>query len=81
MLNEAIATEDLCKKYGSITAVKNLNLKVYAKTVIEHRPESKMADLFRGLAKRIYENEEVVVPTPLSKRDLAELAQKISRKG
>jgi nitrogenase iron protein NifH len=54
---------------------------VYAKTVIEHRPESKMADLFRGLAKRIYENEEVVVPTPLSKRDLAELAQKISRKG
>jgi ABC-2 type transport system ATP-binding protein len=30
MLNEAIATEDLCKKYGSITAVKNLNLKVYA---------------------------------------------------
>jgi nitrogenase iron protein NifH len=53
---------------------------VYAKTVIEYRPESKMADLFRGLAKRIYENEEVVVPTPLSKRDLAELAQKIRQK-
>ncbi len=53
---------------------------IYAKTVIEHKPDSEIADMFRNLATSIFENNEVVSPTPLSKGELAELAQRIRQK-
>ena len=36
-----------------------------SKTVIEADPESKQADIYRSLAKRIYENRKAYVPAPL----------------
>ncbi len=59
------------------TIMKN---EIYAKTVIEHSPDSEIADGFRHLATAIYENKETVSPTPLSKEELAELAQRIRKK-
>ena len=53
---------------------------IYAKTVIEHKPDSEIADIFRNLATSIYENKETMSPTPLSKEELAELAQRIRQK-
>ncbi|MEA2032628.1 MAG: hypothetical protein U9N41_03475 [Euryarchaeota archaeon] len=44
---------------------------IYAKTTIEHNPNSENAGIFRGLATAIYENKEMVSPTPLSKEELA----------
>ena len=53
---------------------------IYAKTTIEHKPESEIAGLFRDLAMKIYENKETVSPAPLSKEELARLAQRIRQK-
>ena len=53
---------------------------IYAKTTVEHKPESKIAGLFRDLATAIYENKETVSPAPLSKEELARLAQQIRQK-
>jgi len=57
-----------------------MECEIYAKTVIEQSPDSEIADMFRHLATSIYENKETVSPTPLSKEELAELAQRIRQK-
>ncbi len=57
-----------------------MECEIYAKTVIEQNPDSEIADMFRHLATSIYENKETVSPTPLSKEELAELAQRIRQK-
>ena len=57
-----------------------MECEIYAKTVIEQSPDSEIADMFRHLATAIYENKETVSPTPLSKEELAELAQRIRQK-
>jgi len=57
-----------------------MECEIYAKTVIEQSPDSEIADMFRHLATSIYENKETVSPTPLSKVELAELAQRIRQK-
>ncbi|HEC32042.1 MAG TPA: nitrogenase iron protein, partial [Deltaproteobacteria bacterium] len=57
-----------------------MECEIYAKTVIEQSPDSEIADIFRHLATSIYENKETVSPTPLSKEELAELAQHIRQK-
>jgi nitrogenase iron protein NifH len=53
---------------------------IYAKTVIEHEPASKIANIFRDVAMRIYKNNETVSPTPLSKEELSKLAMRIRQK-
>ena len=57
-----------------------MECEIYAKTAIEYKPDSKIADMFRNLATAIYENKETVSPTPLSKVELAKLAQRIRQK-
>ncbi len=42
-------------------------------TVIQYYPEAKQADEYRALAKRIVENEEFAIPTPLEMDELEEL--------
>ena len=42
-------------------------------TVIEYSPDHKQADEYRELARKIYENEMFVVPTPLEMDELEEL--------
>ncbi|HEX9860438.1 MAG TPA: nitrogenase iron protein [Nitrospirota bacterium] len=42
-------------------------------TVIEHAPESAQADEYRDLARKISENKNFVIPTPLTMEELEEL--------
>ena len=53
---------------------------IYGKTVIEHMPDSIIADRFRELAGAILEDGSGVTPQPLSKEKLAELARRIREK-
>ncbi len=46
---------------------------LYAKTVIEYKPDSEIADRFRELAARIFHNNTRSIPEPLSKKDLVGL--------
>jgi nitrogenase iron protein NifH len=50
---------------------------LYGRTVIEHAPDSKAADRFRILAGSILDNGTTVVPRPLTRENLAIMAQKI----
>jgi nitrogenase iron protein NifH len=43
---------------------------LYGQTVIEASPESAHADLYRELAKRVYEDQDPVIPRPLAVNDL-----------
>ncbi|MRR11632.1 nitrogenase reductase, partial [bacterium] len=43
------------------------------KTVIQYNPEHAQADEYRQLAKKITENEMMVIPTPISQDELEEL--------
>lgn len=43
------------------------------KTVIEYAPESNQAETYRRLAKHIEENQQFVIPTPLTQERLEEL--------
>ena len=53
---------------------------LYAKTVIEFKPNCEIADIFRNLAMKIYENGQRISPKPLSRKELADLALKIREK-
>ena len=53
---------------------------LYAKTVIEFKPNCEIADVFRNLAMKIYENRQRISPKPLSRKELADLALKIREK-
>jgi nitrogenase iron protein NifH len=44
---------------------------VESKTVLEHSPQSKEAEVFRELARRVMTNERPVIPTPVE--ELSEL--------
>lgn len=48
---------------------------LYGKTVIEANPTSGQADIYRKLAKYIAENENLVVPNPLSSTELRDWAR------
>jgi nitrogenase iron protein NifH len=48
---------------------------LYGKTVIEAKPASEHADIYRALAKHIAENEALVIPQPLGVSDLREWAR------
>jgi nitrogenase iron protein NifH len=42
-------------------------------TVIEYDPESKQADEYRELARKVVENDKMVVPTPCTMDELEDL--------
>lgn len=48
---------------------------LYGKTVIEAKPESEHAGIYRQLAKSIAESDETVVPSPLSATELRDWAR------
>jgi len=48
---------------------------LYGKTVIEAKPKSAQADIYRKLAKYIAENENLVVPNPLGATELRDWAR------
>ena len=73
--------DDFVAKTGtSIAGYVNRSLDVqqselYGKTVIEAKPESAQADIYRKLAKHIAENEDLVVPNPLGSSELRDWAR------
>jgi nitrogenase iron protein NifH len=48
---------------------------LYGKTVIEANPESEHAHLYRALAKTVAENEDLVIPNPISAQELRSWAR------
>ncbi len=85
-IDDLALVEEFAQSVGSkvIGAIPNdqtiMEGELYAKTTIGLNSNSKIADMFRDLATRIYENKEAVSPTPLSKEELAGLAQRIRQK-
>ena len=73
--------DDFVTKTGtSIAGYVNRSLDVqqselYGKTVIEAKPDSAQADIYRNLAKYIAENENLVVPNPLGAAELRDWAR------
>ncbi|SDB14827.1 nitrogenase iron protein NifH [Pseudobutyrivibrio sp. YE44] len=73
--------DDFVAKTGtSIAGYVNRSLDVqqselYGKTVIEAKPNSAQADIYRNLAKHIAENEDLVVPNPLGSTELRDWAR------
>ena len=73
--------EDFVEKTGtSIAGYVNRSIDVqqselYGKTVIEAKPKSAQADIYRNLAKYIAGNEDLVVPNPLGAAELKEWAR------
>jgi len=45
-------------------------------TVIEYEPEAKQADEYRELARKIYANKNLVIPTPITMDELEDLLMK-----
>lgn len=77
--NEQEMIEEFAKKLGTrmIHFVPRENdvqrAEINRKTVIEWNPEVPQADVYRGLAKSIDENEQFVVPTPMEIEELEQL--------
>jgi len=75
--------KDFAKKIGTqvIGKIPMSNIitraEIYKKTVIEYAPDSEIANTFREIAKAIYENENRVIPNPLSEEELDEITEKI----
>ena len=73
--------EDFVSKTGtSIAGYVNRSIDVqqselYGKTVIEAKPQSPQADIYRKLAKYIAENDNLVVPNPLGSTELRDWAR------
>ena len=85
-IDELALVDEFAKSVGTkvIGAIPNdptiMENEIYAKTAIELNPNSEIAGIFRDLATRIFENKETVSPTPVSKEDLAGMAQRIRQK-
>jgi len=47
------------------------------KTVLEYAPDSEIADMFRELALAIFDNDDRIVPKPLSDAELDEINEEI----
>ena len=77
--NEHEMIEEFAKKLGTqmIYFVPRENdvqrAEINRKTVIEWKPEVPQADVYRGLAKAIDDNEKFVIPTPLEIEELESL--------
>ncbi len=51
------------------------------RTVLEHAPKTRMAALYRQLAKRMLGNRSLVVPRPVEERDIEDMIVKIRARG
>ncbi|MBP5607663.1 MAG: AAA family ATPase [Lachnospiraceae bacterium] len=73
--------EDFVEKTGtSIAGYVNRSIDVqqselYGKTVIEAKPKSAQADIYRELAKYIARNDDLVIPNPMGVAELKEWAR------
>ena len=50
---------------------------IYGQTVIERFPDSRIADVFREISRRIIQNKGSEIPNPLPKEELLRLARRI----
>lgn len=73
--------DDFAKRTGTTVAgyversIDVQQSELYGKTVIEAKPNSAQADIYRSLAKYISENENLVVPNPLGQSELRDWAR------
>ncbi|MFA5331588.1 MAG: nitrogenase iron protein [Methanoregula sp.] len=69
---------------GLVGKVPNSHLiaeaEIEGKTVIEYAPDSEIAQLYREMARAIFENTKKTIPKPLEAFEMAELGQKIKEK-
>jgi len=81
MENERELVENFAKKVGSelicyIPRSRDVReAEINRKTVIEHKPDSEQATIYRNCAKTIMNNENLTIPTPMELEDLENLAQ------
>jgi nitrogenase iron protein NifH len=83
VINEPSIVEEFASKIGTKVMgeipMSNIITKseIYKKTVIEYAPDSEVADIFRNISNAIYENNNRVVPNPLSEEGIDEITGKI----
>ncbi|XRO75250.1 nitrogenase iron protein [Methanocaldococcus sp. 28A] len=83
VINAPEIVEEFAKKIGTqvIGKIPMSNLitkaEIYKKTIIEMYPDSEIANIFREIAKAIYENKNKVIPNPLSEDELDKITEKI----
>jgi len=83
VINEPSIVENFANKIGTSVIgkipISNTIIKseIYKKTVIENAPNSEIANVFRSLAKKIYENNNKTIPAPLSENGIDEITEKI----
>jgi len=53
---------------------------IEGKTVIEYVPDSEIASIYRELAKKVYENENGVIPNPLENEEIMQIGKKIKER-
>ena len=78
--------EEFAKKLGTEIVGKIPNslliaeAEIEGKTVIEYAPNSEIAKIYRELAKKIYENDNGVIPTPLENEEIMQIGKKIKER-
>ncbi|EHP85405.1 nitrogenase iron protein [Methanotorris formicicus] len=53
---------------------------IEGKTVVEYSPNSEVASIYRELAKKIYENENGVVPNPLENEEIMQIGKRVKER-
>ena len=78
--------EEFAKKLGTEIVGKIPNslliaeAEIEGKTVIEYAPNSEIAKIYRELAKKIYENDNGVIPTPLENEEIMQIGKRIKER-
>jgi nitrogenase iron protein NifH len=78
--------EEFAKKLGTniVGKVPNSLLiaeaEIEGKTVIEYAPNSDIAKIYRELAKKIYENENGIIPTPLENEEIMQIGKRVKER-
>ena len=53
---------------------------IEGKTVIEYAPDSEIAKIYRELAKKIYENNNGVIPNPLENEEIMQIGKRVKER-
>ena len=79
--------EEIVEEFGSLVGVPVIehiprshtvqDAEMEAKTVIEAFPESEQAKIYRGLARKIFENQSVHIPKPVTMDDIKKIFLKV----
>ena len=78
--------EEFAKKLGTniVGKVPNSLLiaeaEIEGKTVIEYAPNSDIAKIYRELAKKIYENDNGIIPTPLENEEIMQIGKRVKER-